>query len=241
MSSNEQKHQAGSFSGPEAIGAISRGLHRAAQPLTVLQGILELSLLKPHTSEEFQGVVLRAMEQSQRVSDYFDHVRQLVHLQESVPELKRFSLVNLVRSVADTFTSSLAANGIKLRMHVPTDGERRSFVMASDTRICSALEVILSSLRDLAGENTTIDLEIKIRSENVQLELKAPKSGLENQKDRVKAPAKHLLLDQVHAMVSSSGGSLKIVERPLAVWMSLPKSQEIRVLSESERIECAHV
>ncbi|HLW87035.1 MAG TPA: hypothetical protein VKR57_01005 [Terriglobales bacterium] len=62
-------------------GAISQELHQAAQPLTVLQGLLELALLTPSTTEEYRNVIQQAMEQAQKLSGCFDHFRELLHLQ----------------------------------------------------------------------------------------------------------------------------------------------------------------
>jgi signal transduction histidine kinase len=64
----------------EIVGALSGGLHQAAQPLTVLQGLLELALIEPHTEDEYRHSIQMAMEQSQRVTGSFDHVRELVRL-----------------------------------------------------------------------------------------------------------------------------------------------------------------
>ena len=58
--------------------SLSRELHETAQPLTVLQGLLELALLQPGSADEYRDVIQRAAEQSRRVSKGFDHVRRLL-------------------------------------------------------------------------------------------------------------------------------------------------------------------
>jgi hypothetical protein len=64
---------------PAAItDAVFRGLHQAAQPLTVLQGLLELALTTPHTEQEYKRFLKRAMDESRRVGACFDAVRELV-------------------------------------------------------------------------------------------------------------------------------------------------------------------
>jgi len=57
---------------------LSRDLHQVAQPLTVLQGFLELALTKPHTAEEYKHSIERALDESRRVSACFDRIRELV-------------------------------------------------------------------------------------------------------------------------------------------------------------------
>jgi signal transduction histidine kinase len=76
-------------SDPLVISPISRELHQTAQPLTVLQGLLELALLRSHTAEEYRNIIERAMEESRRVSGCFDHVRELVQLEEDRPGRER--------------------------------------------------------------------------------------------------------------------------------------------------------
>jgi signal transduction histidine kinase len=57
---------------------ISRRLHDTAQPLTVLQGMLELALLKARTVEEYRDYCQQAIEELQRVTNHFDRVRELM-------------------------------------------------------------------------------------------------------------------------------------------------------------------
>lgn len=68
---------------PTQIGTISQQLHQTAQPLALLQGWLELALLKPHSVDEYKGIIERAIDQSRRLSGCFDRVREMVRVQES--------------------------------------------------------------------------------------------------------------------------------------------------------------
>jgi len=63
----------------EIASAVSQELHQTAQPLTVLQGLLELSLLTSGTIEEYRSSMERAINELQRVVAGFDHVRDLIH------------------------------------------------------------------------------------------------------------------------------------------------------------------
>jgi len=68
---------------PRFLGAISHELHQTAQPLSLLQGWLEMALLTPHSAEEYKRIIQRAIDHSKRLSGCFDHVRELVRLEES--------------------------------------------------------------------------------------------------------------------------------------------------------------
>lgn len=61
---------------------LSRDLHQAAQPLTVLQGCLELVLSRPHTVDEYKRCIQRALDESRRVSACFERIRESVRLSQ---------------------------------------------------------------------------------------------------------------------------------------------------------------
>ena len=72
----------------EIASAVSQELHQTAQPLTVLQGLLELSLLKSGTIEEYRSSLERAMDELRRVVAGFDHVRELVRSNQPSSQLQ---------------------------------------------------------------------------------------------------------------------------------------------------------
>ena len=68
------------------IAALSQGLHQTAQPLTVLQCLLEQALLDPCNAEQYREVIARAMSEARRVTECLDHVFKLVHRPEVSPK-----------------------------------------------------------------------------------------------------------------------------------------------------------
>lgn len=64
--------------GPLEAGVILHELHQTSQPLTVLQGLLELALLSSATAAEYRSVIQRAAEESLRVSRGFEQIRNLL-------------------------------------------------------------------------------------------------------------------------------------------------------------------
>ena len=69
-----------SFDQDNAI-AISRELHQATQPITVLQGTLELALLTASTIHEYRRAIERSLEELQRVTVCFEHLRAFIQPQ----------------------------------------------------------------------------------------------------------------------------------------------------------------
>ena len=56
--------------------AISSGLHSLAQPLTVLQGVLELALSRAETVEEYRNAVEVALGNARRAIGSLNDVRE---------------------------------------------------------------------------------------------------------------------------------------------------------------------
>jgi hypothetical protein len=56
--------------------AISTGLHSLAQPLTILQGVLELALSKAETVEEYRNAVEVALGNARRAIGSLNDVRE---------------------------------------------------------------------------------------------------------------------------------------------------------------------
>ncbi len=61
-----------------AEDAILRILHRTAQPLSTVRGILELTLAEGMTADERQAWLQQAMEQIVQATATFDQLRQFV-------------------------------------------------------------------------------------------------------------------------------------------------------------------
>jgi hypothetical protein len=59
-------------------GGLSRTLHQATQPLTVIQGTLELALLTASTLEQYKYAVGQSLEELQRLTDCFERLRTLI-------------------------------------------------------------------------------------------------------------------------------------------------------------------
>jgi len=53
-------------------------LHSAAQPLAVLQGILELAVLRNESPEELFAASETALHEAQRVTERFDELRRIM-------------------------------------------------------------------------------------------------------------------------------------------------------------------
>jgi len=63
------------------IRDIGHELHETAQPLAVLQGILELALLNACTADDYREVCIHALDELERTMRHFDHIRNVLRAQ----------------------------------------------------------------------------------------------------------------------------------------------------------------
>lgn len=68
---------------------ILRMLHRTAQPLTTIRGILELTLTEAMTTEEKKAWLQKAVEEISQANSSFDQLRKIVEKQAGLyPEAR---------------------------------------------------------------------------------------------------------------------------------------------------------
>src|SRR5690349_21045513 len=122
--------------------AMSRELHHVAQPLTVLQGTLEIALIKNRSQAEYQSILHKVMEHSQKLADCFARVQRLLHFQQPATDIAEFSAAAMVRSVLETVESHFIARCVDFEFH-PTaeDNAYCDMVRASEKRVMAALEL----------------------------------------------------------------------------------------------------
>ncbi len=73
--------------------AILGMLHRAAQPLSTVLGIVELTLTEEMAADERKDWLQRAMDELLRLTATFDQLRQFVEMKRSGPMPKETSAV----------------------------------------------------------------------------------------------------------------------------------------------------
>jgi signal transduction histidine kinase len=81
MTLNSRNSEPEVLSRGEIAQAVSRSLHDMAQPLTVLQGSLELALMQAETLEQCREAMAIALAEAERVTAGLKRARHLVRLQ----------------------------------------------------------------------------------------------------------------------------------------------------------------
>ena len=220
----------------EIVDTIARGLHKTAQPLTVLQGMLELALLNARTVDEFKQAVERSLEELQRVTDSFDHLRTLTHLHQPATDLATFAVSAMVKAVLTTLKSHSSTARVELVLEAKVDewkdsGEDR--VRMSRGRVSTALKMALSDLLPLLKSGSKVVVlvqadaaDVVIRVETAGTQQRAPLNGAP---PNLMTPRQEL----ARAMVASAGGELTWSSRSGFV-IRLPK---LSSTSECDKVE----
>lgn len=85
MSLTLAEQQSKSTSAGELATSVADALHQMAQPLTILQGLLELSLLQAKTEEDFRISTEEALAQLQRAMHSLHQARTILRFTQSKP------------------------------------------------------------------------------------------------------------------------------------------------------------
>jgi hypothetical protein len=191
---------------PAIARAASRGLHDTAQPLTVLQGLLELSLMQAQTVEDYRESVTTALAEMARVIACFEHVRQLVHLQQPAPDVCNFSIAEAVQAVVE----ELQTIGTKVAFS-PAAAATKDLVQASRGRVRHALSLLISAVAVGSPEG----VRILIDAPPLWLVVRLSAHGISQV-----LPA----MEMANLVAASAGGKIQFGETSDSVLLILPKA-----------------
>jgi len=212
--------------------AVSRSLHDTAQPLTVLQGLLEL-MLQGKIATEHKGTVIHAIEQLRRVSNGFDHLRRLIRLQEPAEDVVETTASSLVKDVLQELRSSFVASGVKcvagagraqFGEHIPEPA-----VHVSRSRTTMAFRLVLTSILSRMQRGDSLSVWIEPMKKDVVVRVLPETNGSPlgpRNPDRTESAAMSARLDLARALVASTGGELRSGRVPCSMDMLLPRGTE---------------
>jgi len=225
---------------PLAASALSRELHHSAQPLTVLQGVLELGLLTSTTTEDYRDVIQRAMEESRRVSSSFDLVRKLLHAHQSAA-LSTFSVSDLVGAVVMGLRENYKVAGVACEFHpLHAYDSEADLVTAPESAVSTALDLILSGLPRWAKRGGYVKVRVELEGLNVGITIHSRQDAREADGSSA-AGFLAAALGLATRLINGAGGGLVASEPEFSVLISLPRTKQNLAIYNSQGIECAHV
>lgn len=259
MSLESQRDCGGAFDQTIA-GAISRELHKTAQPLTNLQGLIEIMVARVSGEEcrkflgtasedtlagceECRSFLKRAGEELPRLVDCFNDIRKLAGLQRPPRDITKFMLSALVTDVLETLQNDLDIGGISVIHADPNANGNDALVSASHGRVFSAVHLVLMALADCLDAGDQIKIAIETEGANAIIRLRPTK------RTQSGTPAERecwlsTLASQVEfarLMFTSVGGDLHLNQAPDIIVMSLPAAAPLQMATHDGEGKATHV
>jgi hypothetical protein len=239
MSFNSTTGEAVVSSDQEIFGAISRALHQTTQPLTVLQGMLELALLKASTVDQYKDVVERSLEELRRATDCFGHLRTLIQPHQPATDITTFAVSSMVKAVVASLKDNSAAAGVELVLQPELGGRKglgEDHVRMSRSRVSTTLKMALSDLLQLLKSGTKVI--VLIETEAMDVLIRVDTLGSAQQGAQVTHIPLELTMPRqelLRAMAASAGVELTFCSPSSGLLIRLPKVPSTSVCCEVER------
>ena len=229
----------------EISGSISLGLHQATQPLTILQGTLELALLNASTVDEYRNAIERSLEELHRVTECFEQLRTITQLHQRVSDVTTFAVSPMVKTVLTSLKGPSVIAGVEFILQSKIGDSKDSSggrVRLSLSRVSSALRMAISDLLPLLERGSKVVVVVEAGPQDVLI--RANDSGRVQQSAQLAdaapkpmTPRQRLAQD----LAASAGGELTFVSKGIFVRLPKEPSASLGGEMESENGEVAHV
>lgn len=234
--------------------ALSHEIHKAAQPLTVLQGLLELMLAGNSAGvrcvevcgdriqktsclpnyDECHALLKQVSEEVPRLARCFEEVRKIARLQSPTSDVDLFSPSALIGESLCELSGELYSAGISVTCEAKDDEPQTALVSASIGRVSTVVRSILESLIKTLCTGDGIRISIEGRDTNVEMSF-APvcRSSIEEQNGWLTTLMSRLKFAQLTC--ASIGGELRFTKAPVAVVVYLPLVSSPMGVQEAQR------
>jgi hypothetical protein len=230
----------------EIASTISRGLHQTTQPLTVLQGTLELALLNASTVNEYKQAIERSLEELQRVTDSFEHLRTLTQLHQPALDITRFAASAVVKAVLTSLQGHSATAGLELVLRSRFADEKdfgEDRVTMSRGRVFTALKMALADLLALLNRGSKVVIFVEADATNVLIRMETQDAQKRSQVTDTPPDLMTPRQELARTMMASTGGELTFCPSPCGLLIRLPKVSSASEGHEvkQQKAEVAHV
>jgi hypothetical protein len=134
---------------------LSKGLHAAAQPLTILRAGLGMGLAGRLSLAEIRALVATSSVEVERVCDLFDYLQQIVNVAKTKPSLTAALILPLVADATDGVYALFEHDGMALSSMLPDACDP---VLIDKMRTHRALSSVLLIVHGLSRERDTVEL-----------------------------------------------------------------------------------
>ncbi len=195
---------------------LAKGIHAAAQPLTVLRASLSKCNTDRMNSDELRELTASSAVQVQRVCTFFSGLQQLVMAESIKPQLSPTPILPLIAYAVDGLDLVFQQNGITLSSVVPDTSPP---VLINRARTLQALSRVLLVVHGLSGAQDMVELIASSSGNAVQIvvrNLRLSVAGIN--------PEASLSLAVAEADMRSQQAGLSLSLQPFTVRIDLPKA-----------------
>ncbi len=239
----ESVHDPATDFGETISVAISRALHKTAQPLTILQGLLDFMLVRIATHDptgkpgacagakapllvschDCKCLLQRASEEVPRLAGCFEEIRELIELQKSAGDVDSVPLTPLVTDLLRNLSGDLHAADVTVVFDErPSDDPMGVLVHASMSRVSALIRLVLTTLVNCLRAGDQIRIAIETNGANAEIKLRPSRHFSTGERDALLGT----LTSQLHfaqLLSATVGGELRHSKMPDIVVLSLPK------------------
>jgi signal transduction histidine kinase len=194
---------------------LARGLHAAAQPLTVLLASLGAANTDRMNAAELRELTASSAVEVQRVCTLFRCLQQLVIVESIKPQLSATPILPLLAHVADGVNRMFEKDGMCLSSMVPTTCEP---VLIDRMRTEQALSSVLLAAHAFGRKQDTIDLIASSTANTVQIVVRNVNLSMD-----AMSTEESLSMALAEANIRSQQGSFSVNMRPFTVQVELQK------------------
>jgi hypothetical protein len=214
---------------------LADNVHELAQPLSIIQASLELSLLSPITAEQFQDVAEGALREVRRAVDCMQFIACLTRFQQPAADIQEVSLRAALESVISDLQRTLDAAQVDVLFCRP---EHDPTIQISPARLRQLLFYVLQAVQGCSSPGDLVHIEIQQQAGYGVLWIEQSRRG-DNQRGNDQAEAASTLpvpdavvdraLSLADTIARNAGGRFRVITNPLLVVADFPLAGEAAV------------
>jgi hypothetical protein len=155
------------------VAAMPQLIHKTAQPLTLLRGLLELMLVRVSHVDERESLA-EAVEAVRRLTTCFREIRTLAGLQRPEPDIAGFPLSLLVTDVLQKLESDIEIAGVNVLLHKQrNENVPGIWVNVPQSRASFAIRFVLTALLDSLHVGDRLQVFIDTDGSKAKINLRA--------------------------------------------------------------------
>jgi hypothetical protein len=197
---------------------LSKGLHAAAQPLTILRASLDKGQIDGMSIGDLHELATSSAVEVERVCRLFSSLKELVDVEGVKPQLSEIAIMPVLADLADGFDRLFEKDGMFLSVMVPDNCQP---VRIDKARTVRALSIVLLIAHGLSRAKETVELIVSSSSASmVRLVVRNLDSTLEAFSAEVT-----LTMALADANIRSQGALFSWGLRPFRVQIDLQNAQ----------------